>query len=35
MGVRLFGVTYVALAAGKVPGLRMDRSGIALAGRRP
>jgi Na+/H+ antiporter NhaD/arsenite permease-like protein len=28
----IFGATYLALAAGKVPGLRIDRSGIALVG---
>jgi Na+/H+ antiporter NhaD/arsenite permease-like protein len=28
----IFGVTYLALAAGRVPGLRIDRSGIALVG---
>jgi Na+/H+ antiporter NhaD/arsenite permease-like protein len=28
----LFGLTYLALAVGKVPGLRVDRSGIALIG---
>ena len=28
----LFGLTYLALAIGKVPGLRIDRSGIALVG---
>ncbi len=28
----IFVVTYVALALGKVPGLRMDRAGIALVG---
>src|SRR5579872_3879108 len=28
----LFVVTYVGLAVGKVPGLRMDRAGIALVG---
>ncbi len=28
----IFGVTYLALAAGKVPGLRIDRAGIALVG---
>src|SRR4051812_38924429 len=28
----IFGVTYLALALGKVPGLRIDRSGIALVG---
>ncbi|HEX3658958.1 MAG TPA: anion transporter [Pirellulales bacterium] len=28
----LFGLTYLALAIGKVPGLRIDRAGIALAG---
>jgi Na+/H+ antiporter NhaD/arsenite permease-like protein len=28
----IFGVTYLALALGKVPGLRVDRAGIALIG---
>jgi Na+/H+ antiporter NhaD/arsenite permease-like protein len=28
----LFGLTYLALALGKVPGLRIDRAGIALVG---
>lgn len=28
----IFGVTYLALAVGKVPWLRMDRAGIAVAG---
>ncbi|WZP00170.1 anion transporter [Isosphaeraceae bacterium EP7] len=28
----IFGLTYLALAIGKVPGLRIDRSGIALVG---
>src|SRR5579871_2497286 len=28
----IFGLTYCALAVGKVPGLRMDRAGIALVG---
>jgi len=28
----IFAVTYVALALGKLPGLRIDRTGIALAG---
>lgn len=28
----IFGLTYVALALGTVPGLRIDRSGIALVG---
>ncbi len=28
----IFGLTYLALAFGKVPGLRTDRAGIALAG---
>lgn len=28
----VFGLTYLALALGKVPGLRIDRAGIALAG---
>ncbi len=28
----VFGLTYLALAVGKVPGLRCDRSGIALVG---
>ncbi len=28
----LFGLTYLALALGKVPGLRVDRAGIALIG---
>jgi Na+/H+ antiporter NhaD/arsenite permease-like protein len=28
----LFGLTYLALAAGKIPGLRTDRPGIALVG---
>src|SRR5262249_46589084 len=27
-----FGLTYLALALGKVPGLRIDRAGIALVG---
>ncbi len=30
--VVLFTLTYVGLALGKVPGLRMDRAGIALVG---
>jgi len=30
--VGLFSVTYVALALGRLPGLRMDRAGIALVG---
>lgn len=30
--VFLFGVTYLGLALGKIPGLRMDRAGIALVG---
>ena len=28
----LFTLTYIALAFGRVPGLRMDRAGIALVG---
>ena len=28
----IFGVTYLALALGKIPGLRIDRAGIALVG---
>nr|WP_303652538.1 anion transporter [Paludisphaera mucosa] len=28
----IFGVTYLALAIGRVPGLRIDRAGIALVG---
>ena len=28
----IFGLTYLGLALGKVPGLRMDRAGIALIG---
>jgi Na+/H+ antiporter NhaD/arsenite permease-like protein len=28
----IFGLTYLALAAGRVPGLRIDRAGIALVG---
>ena len=28
----LFTLTYVALAFGRVPGLRIDRAGIALVG---
>lgn len=28
----IFGATYLALAAGKVPGLRIDRAGIAVVG---
>jgi len=28
----VFGLTYLALAVGKVPGLRIDRAGIALVG---
>ena len=28
----IFGLTYLALAVGKVPGLRTDRAGIALVG---
>jgi Na+/H+ antiporter NhaD/arsenite permease-like protein len=28
----IFGLTYLALAIGKVPGLRIDRSGIAMVG---
>ena len=28
----IFGLTYVALALGKIPGLRIDRAGIALVG---
>jgi Na+/H+ antiporter NhaD/arsenite permease-like protein len=28
----IFGLTYLAMAWGKVPGLRVDRAGIALAG---
>ena len=30
--VALFSLTYVALAVGRVPGLRMDRAGIAFIG---
>ena len=32
MASTLFGLTYLALAVGKVPGLRIDRAGIALVG---
>ena len=28
----IFGLTYLALAIGKIPGLRIDRAGIALVG---
>ena len=28
----IFGLTYLGLAAGKIPGLRIDRAGIALVG---
>ena len=28
----VFGLTYLALAVGRVPGLRIDRAGIALVG---
>lgn len=28
----IFGLTYLALAAGKIPGLRIDRAGIAVVG---
>src|SRR5438874_12955237 len=28
----IFGLTYLALALGKVPGLRINRAGIALVG---
>ena len=28
----IFGLTYLALAAGKIPGLRIDRAGISLVG---
>src|SRR4051794_35748803 len=28
----IFGITYLAMAVGKVPGLRVDRAGIALVG---
>ena len=28
----IFGLTYLALALGKIPGLRIDRAGIALVG---
>jgi di/tricarboxylate transporter len=28
----IFAVTYAGLALGKVPGLRMDRAGIAMVG---
>jgi Na+/H+ antiporter NhaD/arsenite permease-like protein len=28
----IFGLTYLALAIGKIPGLRIDRSGIAMVG---
>jgi len=28
----IFGLTYLALAVGKIPGLRVDRAGIALVG---
>jgi len=28
----IFGLTYLALAVGKIPGLRIDRAGIALVG---
>ena len=31
----IFGLTYLALAIGKVPGLKIDRSGIALVGASP
>jgi len=30
--VTIFGLTYLGLALGKIPGLRIDRSGIALVG---
>ena len=29
----IFTITYAALAIGKVPGLRIDRAGIAFVGR--
>ena len=29
----IFTLTYLALALGRVPGLRIDRAGIALVGR--
>ena len=32
MTLGLFSLTYVGLAVGRVPGLRMDRAGIALVG---
>src|SRR3954447_7794238 len=32
MVTTIFGLTYLALALGKVPGLRIDRAGIALVG---
>lgn len=32
MVLALFGLTYLGLAAGKVPGLRLDRAAIALVG---
>ena len=28
----IFGLTYLGLALGKIPGLRIDRAGIALVG---
>ena len=28
----IFGLTYLAMAVGKVPGLRIDRAGIAMVG---
>jgi hypothetical protein len=28
----IFGLTYLGLAVGKVPGLKIDRAGIALVG---
>ena len=28
----IFGLTYLALALGRIPGLRIDRAGIALVG---
>jgi hypothetical protein len=31
----IFVLTYAGLALGKVPGLRMDRAGIALVGATP
>ena len=28
----IFGLTYLALALGKIPGLRIDRAGISVVG---